>query len=94
MQNTVINSKGIRGTLFWSKFEWSCPEDTNLAYVVCHCSSVEAVSWSIYGKGTKDTEKSNHFKDTLAEALARQVTQDGKNCHRRLMQSDNTEPPS
>lgn len=57
-------------------------------------SSVEAVSWSMYGKGTKDTEKSNHFKNTLAETLERQVTQDGKSCHRRLKLSDNTEPPS
>lgn len=55
---------------------------------------MEAVSWSMYGKGTKDTEKSNHFKNTLAETLERQVTQDGKNYHRCLKLSDNTEPPS
>lgn len=55
---------------------------------------MEAVSWRMYDKGTKDTEKSNRFENTLAETLERQVTQDGKNCHRRLVLSDNTEPPS
>lgn len=34
------------------------------------------------------------LKNTLAETLERQVTQDGKNYHRRLKLSDNTEPPS